>query len=203
MQTFRYSALNLKGDQTSGSITATSESDAIQKLRDLALYPTKIEASGKPGAADSGATSVNCIGSSILEGPVGAHQTCGKVMKRKSYPIGFRLVRMKLILLLLVCFVGMASVVFFMWIGTWLDKIMWMGDSIVSGILVLFILAPVILGIYASIVLRSKTYARMPCPECGRMNLEETISEDSQKWDLLVCKNCAVEWITGVSNETS
>jgi len=71
MQTFRYSALDSKGDQTSGSIKATNESDAIQKLRSLALYPTQIEVSAKQVPANGKASAIKCVGSSIVGGIAG------------------------------------------------------------------------------------------------------------------------------------
>ena len=47
MATFHYSALDAKGEQSSGALTATSEAEAIQQLRSKGLYPTQIQEEGK------------------------------------------------------------------------------------------------------------------------------------------------------------
>jgi type IV pilus assembly protein PilC len=47
MANFQYSALDAKGEQTSGSISATTEQEAIQQLRAKGLYPTQIVEEGK------------------------------------------------------------------------------------------------------------------------------------------------------------
>jgi type IV pilus assembly protein PilC len=53
MANFQYSALDSKGEQTTGVVSANTEADAIQKLRVQGLYPTQIveEGKGKSGKA--------------------------------------------------------------------------------------------------------------------------------------------------------
>lgn len=46
MANYQYSALDPKGEQTTGVISATSESEAIQQLRAKGLYPTQISEEG-------------------------------------------------------------------------------------------------------------------------------------------------------------
>jgi type IV pilus assembly protein PilC len=54
MANFQYSALDAKGEQTTGALSAASEAEAIQQLRAKGLYPTQItedgKAKGKKGA---------------------------------------------------------------------------------------------------------------------------------------------------------
>jgi type IV pilus assembly protein PilC len=47
MPTFQYQAMDAKGEQTSGTIDASNESDALAKLRTNGLYPTQIVEAGK------------------------------------------------------------------------------------------------------------------------------------------------------------
>ncbi|MEI6178645.1 MAG: type II secretion system F family protein, partial [Verrucomicrobiota bacterium] len=47
MANFQYSALDAKGEQTTGVVTAASETEAIQQLRAKGLYPTQIQEEGK------------------------------------------------------------------------------------------------------------------------------------------------------------
>lgn len=47
MASFQYIALDSKGDQTTGTVDAGSEADAIQQLRNQGLYPTQIVEAGK------------------------------------------------------------------------------------------------------------------------------------------------------------
>jgi type IV pilus assembly protein PilC len=53
MANFQYSALDSKGEQTTGVVSANNEAEAIQKLRVQGLYPTQIveEGKGKAGKA--------------------------------------------------------------------------------------------------------------------------------------------------------
>ncbi len=53
MATFQYSALDAKGEQTTGTVSAASETEAVQQLRAKGLYPTQIneEGKGKKGKA--------------------------------------------------------------------------------------------------------------------------------------------------------
>lgn len=47
MANFQYSALDAKGEQTTGALSAASEAEAIQQLRARGLYPTQITEEGK------------------------------------------------------------------------------------------------------------------------------------------------------------
>ncbi|RPJ35934.1 MAG: type II secretion system F family protein [Verrucomicrobiaceae bacterium] len=47
MPNFHYSALDAKGEQTDGFVSANSEAEAIQQLRTQGLYPTQIQEEGK------------------------------------------------------------------------------------------------------------------------------------------------------------
>ncbi len=47
MANFQYIALDAKGEQTTGSVSAGSESEAIQQLRGQGLYPTQVVEEGK------------------------------------------------------------------------------------------------------------------------------------------------------------
>lgn len=47
MANFQYSALDAKGEQTTGVISGASEADVIQQLRSQGLYPTQIAEEGK------------------------------------------------------------------------------------------------------------------------------------------------------------
>ena len=51
MANFQYSALDSKGEQTTGIVSATDEAEAIQKLRVQWLYPTQIVEEGKGKSA--------------------------------------------------------------------------------------------------------------------------------------------------------
>lgn len=47
MANFQYSALDAKGEQTTGAVSAATEAEAIQQLRSRGLYPTQISEEGK------------------------------------------------------------------------------------------------------------------------------------------------------------
>jgi type IV pilus assembly protein PilC len=47
MANFQYSALDPKGEQTTGTLSASTEAEAIQQLRAKGLYPTQINEEGK------------------------------------------------------------------------------------------------------------------------------------------------------------
>jgi type IV pilus assembly protein PilC len=47
MANFQYSALDAKGEQTTGAVSAANEAEAIQQLRARGLYPTQIVEDGK------------------------------------------------------------------------------------------------------------------------------------------------------------
>jgi type IV pilus assembly protein PilC len=47
MANFQYAALDAKGEQTTGVVSANSEAEAVQQLRAQGLYPTQIQEEGK------------------------------------------------------------------------------------------------------------------------------------------------------------
>ena len=53
MANFEYIALDAKGEETTGSIKANDEADAISQLRKQGLYPTQVAAAGKGGVSSS------------------------------------------------------------------------------------------------------------------------------------------------------
>lgn len=55
MANFQYSALDPKGEQTTGVLSAASEAEAIQQLRAKGLYPTAISEEGKVKGGAKGA----------------------------------------------------------------------------------------------------------------------------------------------------
>mgnify|MGYP000261049531 CR=1 FL=1 len=55
MANFQYSALDPKGEQTTGVLSAASEAEAIQQLRAKGLYPTQISEEGKVKGGAKGA----------------------------------------------------------------------------------------------------------------------------------------------------
>jgi len=55
MANFQYSALDAKGEQTTGVVVANTEAEAIQQLRTKGLYPTQIQEEGKGKKGQSSA----------------------------------------------------------------------------------------------------------------------------------------------------
>ena len=55
MANFQYSALDPKGEKTTGTLSAATEAEAIQQLRAKGLYPTQISEEGKANAKGKGA----------------------------------------------------------------------------------------------------------------------------------------------------
>jgi type IV pilus assembly protein PilC len=53
MANFEYIALDAKGSETTGSIKANDEADAISQLRKSGLYPTQVAAAGKGGVSST------------------------------------------------------------------------------------------------------------------------------------------------------
>lgn len=53
MANFEYIALDAKGEETTGTIKANDEADAISQLRKSGLYPTQVAAAGKGGVSGS------------------------------------------------------------------------------------------------------------------------------------------------------
>ncbi len=54
MANFQYTALDAKGEQTSGAISAATETEAVQQLRAQGLYPTQLAEEGKGKAKGKG-----------------------------------------------------------------------------------------------------------------------------------------------------
>ena len=73
MANFQYSALDAKGEQTTGVVAATTEAEAIQQLRAKGLYPTQIEeeGKGKKGKAATPAKGKAKAEGQVLERPLG------------------------------------------------------------------------------------------------------------------------------------
>ncbi len=85
MANFQYSALDAKGEQTTGTVAAATEAEAIQQLRSKGLYPTQIneEGKGKKGKA----APVKAAAKGKAKGkPVAKGQTGGRI-KPKSLMI--------------------------------------------------------------------------------------------------------------------
>jgi len=75
MANFQYSALDSKGEQTTGTLAAASETEAIQKLRSQGLYPTQIVEEGK----GKGATKIKVAPKAKGKAKVVKGQTGGRV----------------------------------------------------------------------------------------------------------------------------
>jgi len=75
MAKFQYSALDAKGEQTTGVLAAASEAEAIQQLRTKGLYPTQINEEGKAkgkGKAAPIRAKAKAKGPSLTKGKTGA-----------------------------------------------------------------------------------------------------------------------------------
>ena len=55
----------------------------------------------------------------------------------------------------------------------------------------------------ASQLLQKKLYGALPCPNCGRTNLTQSNTRDSDRWHLLTCESCSIEWETGLGDGSS
>ncbi|NOY00450.1 MAG: type II secretion system F family protein, partial [Verrucomicrobia bacterium] len=53
MANFEYIALDAKGEESAGTISANDEADASNQLRSQGLYPTNLAPAGKGGGVDS------------------------------------------------------------------------------------------------------------------------------------------------------
>jgi type IV pilus assembly protein PilC len=82
MANFQYSALDAKGEQTTGVVSAASEAEAVQKLRAQGLYPTQIVEEGKGKKAKGKAPS-----KAKSSKPGGAKSKAGGRIKPKSLMI--------------------------------------------------------------------------------------------------------------------
>ena len=60
------------------------------------------------------------------------------------------------------------------------------------------VLAVLICG-FSDFCLQRYFLRRIPCPQCGQKDLEQT--EDSRRQQLLVCRTCQIQWDTGISND--
>lgn len=78
MANFEYIALDAKGAETTGSIKASDEADAISQLRKSGLYPTQVVAAGKGGVSGSAKKKVKK--SQQGKGPVIGGKVNGKVL---------------------------------------------------------------------------------------------------------------------------
>ncbi len=75
MANFQYSALDAKGEQTTGTLAAASEAEAIQQLRAKGLYPTQINEEGKAKSKGKAAPikgKAKAKGPSLVKGKTGA-----------------------------------------------------------------------------------------------------------------------------------
>jgi type IV pilus assembly protein PilC len=87
MANFQYSALDAKGEQTTGVVTSGSEAEAIQLLRSKGLYPTQINEEGK-GKAKAAAGAKGAKGKSPAKSSVkGAKSSTGGRIKPKNLMI--------------------------------------------------------------------------------------------------------------------
>lgn len=75
MANFQYSALDAKGEQMTGTLSAATEAEAIQQLRSKGLYPTQITEEGKTKGKATNAAPAKAKGKSngksSGKGPVG------------------------------------------------------------------------------------------------------------------------------------
>jgi len=71
MANFNYSALDAKGEQTTGVVSATTEAEAIQKLRTQGLYPTQITEEGKGKAAKASPLKSKAKAKPVSKGQLG------------------------------------------------------------------------------------------------------------------------------------
>lgn len=85
MANFQYSALDAKGEQTTGAMSASSEADAIQQLRARGLYPTNISEEGKGKKAAAKAAPGKAKGK-VQAKPLAKGKTGGRI-KPKSLMI--------------------------------------------------------------------------------------------------------------------
>jgi len=83
MANFQYSALDSKGEQTTGVVSAANEAEAIQKLRVQGLYPTQIVEEGK----GKGTTKIKVQGKSKSKSAAAGKGKAGGRIKPKSLMI--------------------------------------------------------------------------------------------------------------------
>ena len=70
MANFQYIALDAKGDQTTGTVSAGSEADAVAQLRTQGLYPTQVVQEGK-GKLSAGGKAKKAKGKRKAKGSTG------------------------------------------------------------------------------------------------------------------------------------
>ncbi len=85
MANFQYSALDAKGEQTTGTVSAASETEAVQQLRAKGLYPTQINEEGK-GAKGKSAPAKSAVKGKAKAKPTAKGRTGGSI-KPKSLMI--------------------------------------------------------------------------------------------------------------------
>ena len=71
MANFQYIALDAKGEQTTGTVAAGSEADAVAQLRTQGLYPTQVVQEGKGKLAASGKRKAGAKGKSKARAKTG------------------------------------------------------------------------------------------------------------------------------------
>ena len=84
MANFQYTALDAKGEQTTGAVSATTQDEAIKQLRTKGLYPTDIYEEGKGKAKGKGAAAKGKA--QVKAKPVAKGKTGGSI-KPKSLMI--------------------------------------------------------------------------------------------------------------------
>jgi type IV pilus assembly protein PilC len=84
MPNFTYAALDAKGEQITGSLSAPSEAEAIQQLRAQSLYPTQIMEEGK---GKKGAKTVTPLKRNAKAKPKASKKNLGGTVKPKSLMI--------------------------------------------------------------------------------------------------------------------
>jgi type IV pilus assembly protein PilC len=78
MANFQYSALDAKGEQTTGVASGASEADVIQQLRSQGLYPTQISEEGKAKGKGKTKTILAAKGKSKIK-PTAKGKTGGRI----------------------------------------------------------------------------------------------------------------------------
>jgi type IV pilus assembly protein PilC len=84
MANFQYAALDAKGEETTGIVSANTEAEAIQQLRNQGLYPTQIQEQGK---GKKGAKTVTPLKRNAKAKPKASKSNLGGRVKPKSLMI--------------------------------------------------------------------------------------------------------------------
>ena len=80
MANFEYIALDARGEETTGSVTAGDEADAIAQLRKSGLYPTQVAPAGKGGVSSTAKRRAK----KGQKGKSGSKNAAGRTSKRQS-----------------------------------------------------------------------------------------------------------------------